>query len=130
MHALMTSLTTLGVLMHVLLGCHAHHGHAQTTRQATAAVEHAHVHSHGSSGDHGTSEDQAPSPVEDCEDHCDFAASKIDAPTLDDGDGLPLVSDVASVNHRVLLASAAEQPRLTGATSKLGLSVLYCVLRN
>lgn len=87
MRSVIASLTAVSVLLHVLLGCCAHHGHAQD-RPAASACSH-----HGCSSDAhakgaplaGSSENAPPSDEreEDCEQaECAFSATIEKADTL------------------------------------------------
>jgi hypothetical protein len=131
MQTMVSSLTALSVLLHVLLGCHAHHVHAGESLAASLA---AHQASPGGCHHHRLAESEPSSPSEHqnspcVEDSCDFAVSKVDAPSLDDGGPTmsaliePMPPALASVN----CGSATLGSGLYPGSS---LALLYCVLRN
>jgi hypothetical protein len=128
MRALVSNLTAFSVLLHVLLGCHAHHVRAAETTSSPVEVSHASNHC----CHHHESQSESPTdgPELPCEDEsCDFAVVKVDAPSLDDDQAalfiVPLQAEVIfrSAEFHATLALGAVH-------DDVSLSVLYCVLRN
>jgi hypothetical protein len=124
MRGLISSLTMLSVLLHVLLGCHAHHAHAVELGHAGPG--------HESASCSATHEEQ---PSEDhdepCdEEQCDFGDSKSASLRLESTSTghwvfAPVVSDPSCVS-RVSVYKAANDRLLPDCSRP----ILYCVLRN
>ena len=128
MRALVSTLTAFSVLVHVLLGCHAHHVHAAETTSAPAEVSHSANHC----CHHHESQNESPTggPELPCaDDSCDFAVVKVDSPSLDDDQTalfiLPLKTEVESCSAEFEAALAP-----SAVHGGVSLSILYCVLRN
>lgn len=126
MRALLSSLTIVAVLLHVLLGCHAHHGHAA---ELAAAAEPAVAP--GCDHHHGDHEGESPSDGEqscDCND-CKFSHARADAPDLAVTIGsLPsnaLADACDMLQGGMLEAASAADPHLS-----CDRPLLYCILRN
>jgi len=124
MRALISSLTMVSVLLHVLLGCHAHHAHAADAAGHEAS-EHESAH---------CSESQEPpsdSDSQPCdENQCDFGVSKFSSLEFE---------DVAAIFWMVVPAATDDScPHKVGQVFSSGddllplcsRPVLYCVLRN
>jgi hypothetical protein len=127
MRSLISSLTIFAVLMHALLGCHAHHAHAaEAAHPAEAALVTAHCCSH--------SHDQQPS--ESHEEPCDEEQCDL-------GDATPAfrkLDNTVAFSHWAYLVTpdsvgcSSDVSRTSTVTDHLSpgcpRTILYCVLRN
>ena len=137
MRPVVSAITAVAVLLHVLLGCCLHHGHAadlqnhETASAAKHCEHHGHSHHHTHSHAHSTPAKSSSQPCEnsheDChENHCNFVLTGKTTFVPDDTVAmLPWLAIRNEFEDAPSTAESAAIPRGT-TTSRLPLRLYLC----